>query len=474
MNCRSVCLILALATAVGFAGDEVYAQRTGIPDRGYPNWQDISAAPVDPDRARDILFAQAVERDVRDFGRTETESTPEIQELARALQYDPLLIYNYVRNHFDYVPTFGSSNGATATYYAGRGNDFDLVSLFIALVRESGYTANYVVGNAEYAVPDLARWISVSPVINIVGDTFARGGVPVGDMSPNIGMTRVWAQVEIDKAVYTFDPAMKWYTDVVGIDLGSAMDYDRTELLTGAASGSTSGTDSIEDVNEAGIRGDLTEYSMNLADYIETHMPEADVAEVVGGRTIIPEEFTSYPTALPHALTVWAETVYSEIPQAFRHTVNVQLQGIDETLNTYDISGKRICVFFDGPSNAPVLYVDGAAVATGSATAPGNWYPMQVSIDHAYAGSGGTYADQTGYFYPYSGSQYALFMSLESCSRELVTRHSRALSRARFSGAGGHVGAGIRRRAGIDGLELASGGANVWKYYAECGGCAAY
>ena len=77
---------------------------------------------------------------------SETENTPEIFELSRGLQYDPVQIYKFVHDHIDYVHNYGSCKGATATLLAGRGNDFDQTSLFIALMRASGYTANYIFG----------------------------------------------------------------------------------------------------------------------------------------------------------------------------------------------------------------------------------------------------------------------------------------------------------------------------------------
>ena len=70
--------------------------------------------------------------------------------LASALQNDPGRIFDLVRNHFAYVPAFGSTNGATATLYAGRGNDRDQTSLFIALMRAAGYeTWNQTAGDKK-------------------------------------------------------------------------------------------------------------------------------------------------------------------------------------------------------------------------------------------------------------------------------------------------------------------------------------
>ena len=67
-----------------------------------------------PDMKKQVL---AAEKGVRLSGSTqtqkETEVTPEIEALARALWYDAATIYDYVRNHIDYVPTYGFPGTAT-------------------------------------------------------------------------------------------------------------------------------------------------------------------------------------------------------------------------------------------------------------------------------------------------------------------------------------------------------------------------
>ena len=143
--------------------------RGSVEDR--PGWKTLSCPPVAPEEARKILSVAAglttsplPERQVvmaegqTPFETTggpatsETEATPEIQALARALQHDPKLIFDYVHNHIDYVPLFGSMQGGHGDAAGGRGNEWDQASPFIALTRESGYKANY----AQYWICDLS------------------------------------------------------------------------------------------------------------------------------------------------------------------------------------------------------------------------------------------------------------------------------------------------------------------------------
>ena len=91
----------------------------------------------------------------------ETEATPEIQALARALGNDPRRIFEFVQQTIEYIPTFGSIQGATATLLAERGNDCDQASLLIALLRAAGLTAVYQVGTVDYAADRVAQWLGV-------------------------------------------------------------------------------------------------------------------------------------------------------------------------------------------------------------------------------------------------------------------------------------------------------------------------
>jgi transglutaminase-like putative cysteine protease len=51
-----------------------------------------------------------------------------------ALEEDPVKIYNWVRNTIEFIPSYGSIQGADYTLQHGKGNAFDTASLLIALL----------------------------------------------------------------------------------------------------------------------------------------------------------------------------------------------------------------------------------------------------------------------------------------------------------------------------------------------------
>jgi RHS repeat-associated protein len=279
---------------------------------------------------------------------SEAIATPSISELARALKNDPTLIYEYVRNNVDYVPYYGSLKGATLTYLDGAGNDFDQASLMIALLRQSGYTADYVYGQMTipaYGDPgqkDMQHWLCTDADNAVIEQVLADGGIPASQSGSNWIVDRVWVQATINGSAYVFDPAFKPYQTTQGINLQTAMSYDRNTLLS--AAGGTTGTNYIENLNETALRSKMGEYTLNLSSYIRNNYPNAHMEEIVGGRTIVSQHLTQLPTSLGFPTT--QQYVWIDIPDIYAHTVRIQHGQIDQVMNIADLAGKRLSLAY--------------------------------------------------------------------------------------------------------------------------------
>ena len=141
-----------------------------------PGWHNVKANPVTPTEAQayyskiqSVLKQQSATQQLQGpiaMPMAVAHQTNEIIELARALKYDPKLIYEYIHNHMDYVPYFGLLKGPTRTLLDRSGNDFDQASLMIELLRASGHTAQYAYGvmnipNSSVDNKDLQHWTGV-------------------------------------------------------------------------------------------------------------------------------------------------------------------------------------------------------------------------------------------------------------------------------------------------------------------------
>lgn len=60
--------------------------------------------------------------------------TAAIRAKAAELNDDPVAIYQWVRNHIEFIPSYGSIQGAGYTLQQRKGNAFDTASLLIALL----------------------------------------------------------------------------------------------------------------------------------------------------------------------------------------------------------------------------------------------------------------------------------------------------------------------------------------------------
>ncbi len=378
----------------------------------------------------------------------ETESTPEIVALARALQNDPKLIYEFVHNNIDYVPYFGSLKGATLTLLERSGNDFDQASLMIALLRESGFTAQYTYGTMTLQNSDLANWFGVTNNNTVISLVLGSGGIPATMSSTTTTMTRVCVRATINSAYYLFDPAFKAYTETVGIDLATAMNYNKSALLSVA--GGTVGTNNdISNLNDSALRSQLTSYTNSLIANLRTGHANASMEEIIGGRNITPEFITQhqYPTSWRFAYP--NPSYWNTISDTYAHTVRIQSCTFDTTLKTTEIAGKRLTFhsIYVNPFVPSQLWLEDTVKATGSTNidsyapcdGPSHTLTLTLSINHPYAAVGdngpGTYADTATDYTIRAQSVYTILSDFGgSKDGQLLEKRQRNLDSYRASG----------------------------------------
>ncbi|QJX03080.1 transglutaminase domain-containing protein [Alcanivorax sp. IO_7] len=129
--------------------------------------------------------------------------TPAIQAKAAELDHDPVRIYQWVRNNIEFIPSYGSIQGAEYTLELGKGNAFDTASLLIALLRASDIPARYAMGTVRIPADQVMNWVGGVNVPSAAGNLMGQGGIP------NTGLTRggqishfelehIWVEAWID------------------------------------------------------------------------------------------------------------------------------------------------------------------------------------------------------------------------------------------------------------------------------------
>ncbi len=363
-----------------------------------------------------------------------------IVELARALNNDPNLIYQFVHDNISYYPIFGVSKGPLGALIDGAGSPFDQAMLMVALLRQAGYTANYVLGQIELTAAQIASWLGCltdAANANTAGGVLIQGGIPStwttnGDGSLNtITLTHCWVQVDISGTLYVYDPSFKAHTYTTGINLQTATGYVQTDLINAMTTGATidPNGDFVQNLNHTAMNAQLATYATNLVNYIKSNMPNATMDDVIGGRTIVPATIPLAQTALPYEAPGDVPTIWTgDIPTNYKISVTVSVGNIYPPLSfTSDqLYGHRLSsVYVPGSSPVYQLLLDGVVLATTTSSNAGTL--VQV-FPNAYPNHNNDYS----YYSPYSGGYISL--GFGTPSRGLSEYHRRLMQQALASG----------------------------------------
>ena len=383
----------------------------------YPLYAQASNLPTDADLAETI----------------EVQFTPEIKAKASELNYSPVKIYNWVRNNIEFVPTYGSIQGANMCLQTKQCNDFDTASLLIALLRVSGIHAKYVYGTIELPIEKVMNWVGGFTDANSALTLIASGGIPVtglteGGVVKYVQMEHVWVEAYVGYGPYSgrpskLDPPKTWipldssfkqYTYTEGINLQAAIPFDAQSFLNQIKSTATiNETESyVTNVDSSYIQTTLTDYQTQLQNYINQNMPNATVGDILGKKEIKKQELGILPATLPYKKIVTGAK-YSEIPDNLRHKVTFTITdpylfeiSLSYTGSIPKLAGKRITLSYTPATSAdqqiidsyggiynvpaylvsmkPQIKVEGVVKATGSSIGLGN----QQTFDMAFSGSG--------------------------------------------------------------------------------------
>ncbi len=348
----SILRLLRLITLCSVLITGVVAVDSAVADTAGPGWITDTAEPVSPQQAKTVLMQKratpALLAAQSALPQAAASSSSDYAQLAEALENDPRRIYQFVRNHFEYVPYYGALKGPHLTLLERSGNDFDQAALLVELLRAAGYTANYQYGTMNIPLSaaggmDLANWLGTQADNTIIGTIIAAGGIPLVNQGSNFIVDRVWVVVDIGGTLYELDPAFKPSTDTGGIDLTAAMGYDQAALLT--AAGGTMGTDSISNLDQGTLDSHLDNLTSTLVANLKQNNFNAQVRDIVGGREIVPDSSSALPAALPFAGTP-TEPQWASIPSSYMHTVRIVHGGIDTTQNIPDIAGRKLSITY--------------------------------------------------------------------------------------------------------------------------------
>lgn len=240
----------------------------------------------------------------------ETRLSQAIKDKALELNYEPVKIYNWVRNNVEWQPTWGGIQSSDLTLASRRGNAMDIASLTIALLRAAKIPARYAHGTVEIPTEAFKNWAGGFSNINAAMTFAASGGIPVtavtsGGQISKVRLEHIWVEAAIDylpsrgaknkdaDSWVAMDPAYKQYDYKKGLDVVAISGIDPEQLAQNfIASGTVNDSESwVTGFDATILKNAQIEAQQKLKTYIENNLSNPTVGDVIGGRKTIIQEF---------------------------------------------------------------------------------------------------------------------------------------------------------------------------------------
>jgi Transglutaminase-like superfamily len=329
----------------------------------YDNYEFLQVA-VDPPSAADLA---------------ETEDivlTPAIKAKATELNNNPVKIYNWVRNNIEFIPSYGSIQGADLTLQTKRGNAMDTASLLIGLLRAANIPARYVYGTVQIPSNPVMNWVGGVTKIEAAQSLLGQGGIPnvglaSGGQIKAIKLEHVWVEAYVDygpsrgainKKAGSWTPldaSFKQYQYTEGMNLQQAVPFNAQSFIDQIKQGATINEQEgwVQNINQAQIQTTLTNYQNQIKSYVDTAKPDATVGDVLGTKQIIQENRPILLGTLPYKRII-TSTKFNTVPDSLRwkYRTNIYADALtfatdgapmaQLSQSTVKLAGKKITLSF--------------------------------------------------------------------------------------------------------------------------------
>lgn len=273
----------------------------------------------------------------------EIQFTPEIKALAQQLNNNSIEIYTWVHNNIRFIPSYGSIQGAQHTLETKQGNAIDTASLLISLLRAANIPARYAYGTVEIPAEKVMNWVGGAQTPEAAQSILGMGGVPSigmlqGGKIAKFKLEHVWVEAYVDyfpsrgmvekvgDSWVPMDASFKQYDFTEGMNLKDQVPFDAQALADTIQTKSIVNEEEgwVQNVPQADIEAQLTQFQNQLKTYIENQNPEATVGEVLGLQKVKILPPRPLAAGLPYNRIITSQT-FSEVPNNLRHKFKYSL-----------------------------------------------------------------------------------------------------------------------------------------------------
>ncbi len=292
----------------------------------------------------------------------EAPISEEIAAFAESLEWNPVLIYEWVKNNVETEWYWGCMKGAEETLKQKSGNDCDQAALLIALLRASGFPSRYVRGVIEFfpGMETVQNLTGIEDPQEIAG-FFQKAGIPykpvvAGGKIANFQVEHIWVESQI--------PFANFHGAVVDEHGKAWLGLDTSIKATGYEY-----NDPLDILQEVSLSETRDEYLSTLQDqtpleyilaqveaYLAENDPDTVYEELLRTKTLVPEVMNLLPASLQYKQILITHE-YAEIPDELIHKVKFTATTrnpqpaidnlFDITLEALALSNQQIAISYE-------------------------------------------------------------------------------------------------------------------------------
>ncbi len=315
--------------------------------------------------ATSLLVAQATNISTdADLAETiEVQFTPEIRAKAEELGNNPVKIYEYVRNNFEYEPYYGSLKGAQQTLLEKAGNDFDQASLLISLLRAANIPARYVYGTVEMPIEDIKSWLAIDDT-NMALTALSSSGIPLtaltsGGTVVSVQLEHVWCQAFVP---YVQSRGASEGVGDTWVDIDPSFKSTYKEVAENIELPSFNQSTYLARVKQ---NDPIVAYESDIQAYLDTIFSDRTTGAVKIQKEIEALWFEYLLGTLSYDII--ASTTFTAIPDTYRY--KIAFSAVDEetelfgtpltyTVTTPEIAGKRVSLSYSPATDADTALIN--------------------------------------------------------------------------------------------------------------------
>lgn len=294
-----------------------------------------------------------------------------IRDLVANLDNDPLAIYKYVLDNTHFTATYGSVRGSISTLETNRGNDIDIASLLVAMLRAANIPARYQYGTVEVPIDRLMNWLGNIHKPEAALSLLAQGNIPHlamyrGTTLEAVRLEHVWVSAWLnytpgqgvgEGAAETWvpmDASFKQYTYTQGLDVAEVMGLEPDQYFDDYFQDTEFNTEEQYVLNpvDATFQADVQAAFERLNNHMNTQFEEPKLSDLMPSRTLQDLEIELLSAGLPYTHIATSGS-FSKVPDHLRHKFRIDMhdqegnQLFSMMRNTLELVDQEIAI--DGP-----------------------------------------------------------------------------------------------------------------------------